>query len=175
MQGEANARIVDFHKFLVGDGKTTGLLCSLDLPFDTIDYSEETCRRYAHRLGFESVDAGFGCFSDEHESPQNRLDRHGRFLPEHDRLWASSVNQFEYKGIVCDVDDRLCDEEGNDLISARRTLYKITDADGNKMMIDMGGIVPLEGIVYLFASHDESCFAAGDFESKVTTGYAFDF
>ena len=57
---------------------------------------------------------------------------------------------------ICCIDNR------------RRKLYPITDKHGLTMLVDMGGIVPLgNGPIYLLSSHDESCFAAGDFQSKV--------
>ena len=168
MRGEPNARIIDFRRFLVGTDDEPGLLYQLDLPFAKKDFSEETLRLYALRLGFSHEETGYGCFSDEHESELNKADRDTRFLPQYKHYFDRGICEFEFKGHTLPVDTRLVDEHGEDLIAGRETFYDITDARGLKMRVDMGGIVPQrDEPIYLLASHDESCFAAGDFESKV--------
>ena len=93
-----------------------------------------------------------------------------RFLPEHDKYFKSSICEFSYQGQILPIDSRLVDVDGNDLIEARVTLYDIVDKGGTRMSIDMGGIIPDgEEPVHVLTSHDESCFVAGDFESKVTS------
>ena len=123
MQGKANARIpaADFHKFLVGTKDEPGLLSQLDLPFYTSAsrkpkfFSEETLRLHTHRLGFGHEETGYGCFSDEHESEENKSDRVTRFLPEHDKYFKSSICAFSYQGQILPIDSRLVDVDGNDL------------------------------------------------------------
>ena len=174
MQGKPNARIVDFRTYLVGTPDEPGLLHQLDLPFEKKNFSEETLRLYAHRLGFAHSETGYGCFSDEHESELNKSDRETRFLPQHDAYFKSGICEFKYHGHSISVDARIVDADGEDMIEARVSLYPITDASGRVMMVDMGGIIPQrEGLICLLASHDESCFAAGDFESKVTSSLVF--
>lgn len=168
--GRPNARIADFHKWLIGTDDKPGFLSTLDLPHDKKEFSEETLRLFTHRLGFGHEETGYGCFSDDHESIENKADRNDRFCPEYEAYYQSSVHEFEYQGQVLDGDARLCDMAGNDLIKARVTVYTIIDAHGRTMLIDLGGLIPDgEGAVFFIVSHDESCFAAGDFENKVHT------
>ena len=134
-------------------------------------FSEETLCLYTHRLGFGHVheEAGYGCFSDKHESEENKSDRVTRFLPEHDKYFKSSICEFSYQGQILPIDSRLVDVDGNDLIQARVTLYDIVDKGGTRMSIDVdtGGIIPDgEEPVHVLTSHDESCFAAGDFTTS---------
>lgn len=167
-RGKPNARIADFHSWLVGTDDKPGFLSDLDLPHSKKDFSEETLRLFTHRLGFSHEETGYGCFSDDHESPENKADRNERFGPQYNTLKAQSVHTFSHtNGAILDIDDRLTDRDGTDLIAARVAMHKVTDADGLTMDIDIGGILPTEGPVHFFASHDESCFAAGDFESSV--------
>ena len=115
-------------------------------------------------------ETGHGCFSDEHESEENKSDRVTRFLPEHDKYFKSNICEFSYQEQILPIDSRLVDVDGNDLIEARVTLYDIVDKGGTRMSIDMGGIIPDgEEPVHVLTSHDKSCFAVGDFESKVTS------
>ena len=161
--------MVDFKNWLVGTSNQPGFLQTLDLPYKKKDFSEETLRLYVHRIGFRHDSSGFGCFSDEHESPENKADRTERYLPQYLEYFNAGITHFEYQGQLVGVDDRIVDLQGNDLIEARVTPHKVTNADGLTIEIDLGGIVPLgNGPVYFHTSHDESCFAAGDFETSVT-------
>ena len=162
-------RIADFHTYLCGTDDQGGFLQSLDLPFAKVAFSEERLRQYTHFLGFGFDDTGSGAFNDEHESSDNRRDRHERFLPLHFDLFRKGISTFEMNGVVLDVDTRLEDQEGNDLMEHRTTLVTIEDSEGNIFDIDMGGIIPEgDGRVPLLISHDESCFGAGEYENKVT-------
>ena len=166
--GRVRVRIADFHTFLCGTEEQPGFLRSSDLPYEKKDFSEERLRQYAHFLGFAFDDTGTGAFNDAHESEDNRKDRHERFLPGYFDFFSRGISTFTHKGIVFDVDTRLEDEEGNDLTEARRTMVTIEDLDGNVFDIDMGGNIPEgDGPVPLLISHDEACFGAGEFESKV--------
>ena len=122
MRGEPNARIVDFRRFLVGTLDEPGLLYQLDLPFAKKDFSEETLRLYALRLGFSHEETGYGCFSDEHESELNKADRDTRFLPQYKHYFDRGICEFEFQGHTLPVDTRLVDEHGEDLITARETV-----------------------------------------------------
>lgn len=166
--GIPNVRIVDFKNWLCGSRDQPGLLATLDLPYSKKNFSEETLRLFVHRIGFSHESSGFGCFSDAHESPENKLDRTERYLPQYMEYFAKGITQFMYQGQLVGVDDRIVDMEGADLTEARVTMHPVTNADGLTISIDMGGIVPGgSGLIYLHTSHDESCFAAGDFETSV--------
>ena len=77
------------------------------------------------------------------------------------------------KGRFCQLTlTSMVDLDGNDLIEARVTHYDIVDKGGTRMSIGMGGIIPGgEEPVHVLTSHEESCFAAGDIESKVVVGH----
>lgn len=145
---------------------------TLDLPFEKTDFSEERLRQYTHFLGFNFDDAGTGAFNDEHESDDNRRDRHERFLPMYFDFFNRGISTFTHRGISLDVDTRLEDEEGNDLTEARKTMTTIEDLEGNIFDIDIGGDIPEgEGRIPLLISHDEMCAGAGEFESQVRPLY----
>ena len=174
LTGQTNVRIADFHTFLCGDKEKPGLLRRLDLPYSKVDYSEERLRQYTHFLGFGHGDTGAGAFNDQHESEANRKDRHERFLPTYFDLFDRGIANYNYKGFELGVDDRLEDEEANDLMEMRATPLTIEDSEGNVFDIDIGGIVPEgDGEIPLLISHDEACFGAGEFESKVSALHLF--
>ena len=171
--GTVRVRMTDFHSFLCGTDGKPGLLRRLDLPYDKVDYSEERLRQYTHFLGFGYDLTGAGAFTDAHESKENRKDRHERFLPEYFAAFNRGISEFLFKGSKLGVDTRLEDDEGNDLTEQRATLVEVEDLDGNTFTIDMGGIIP-EGDdkVPLLVSHDEACFGAGEFESRVRSSFS---
>jgi len=167
--GKVRVRITDFQSFLCGSKEKMGLLQRLDLPYAKVDYSEDWLRQYTHFLGFGYSETSSGAFNDEHESESNRKDRHERFLPLHFDAFARGISHFNYKGNTLGVDDRLEDEDCNDLTEARTTMITVEDLAGNVFDIDIGGIVPEgDADVPILISHDEACFGAGEFESKVS-------
>ena len=93
-------------KWLVGTEEEPGFLKSVDLPYEKQMYSEETLRLSIHTLGFQPENTENGCFTDGHESPENRADRADRFLPEYFDIHSQTINQFKYKGELLDVDSR---------------------------------------------------------------------
>ena len=122
--------MVDFKNWLVGTSNQPGFLQTLDLPYKKKDFSEETLRLFVHRIVFRHDSSGFGCFSDEHESPENKADRTERYLPQYLEYFNAGITHFEYQGQLVGVDDRIVDLQGNDLIEARVTPHKVTNADG---------------------------------------------
>lgn len=130
--------------------------------------SEETCRRYTHWLGFSYQCLKKGTYNDKHEAKVNVDDRVSRFLPEYDALFRAgpctvTVNR-ERISVRISVD-----EVPNSRMELRVHKRDIKGADGVVRSIDMGGEVPEgDGQCPLVATHDESCFKAGEFEQMVS-------
>lgn len=182
-KGEPNPRIADFRVYLCGPaGKPEEGLIYDDLRAvgkDTL--SEQTCRKYAIWLGFAYREMkrgpppplallffnpkhATGTYNDKHEAAVNVTDRNERFLPEYRALWEAGPHQIEHQGECISVD--VIPSEKMEL---RVTKVPILGADGNTRMIDMGGQLPDgDERVPLLASHDESCFKAGEFEKWVS-------
>ena len=172
--GRTRVRIADFQSFLCGTEEKPGLLHRLDLCYEKKSYCEESLRKYVHFLGFARLDCEAGAFNDDHESEANRKDRHERFLPKYFDLFSKGISTFTYNGATLDVDTRLDDEEGNDLMECRATPLEVEDLDGNVFAIDIGGDLPEgDADIPLLVSHDEACFATGEYENKVSFHFCF--
>ena len=171
-------RIADFHSYLCGTEEKPGLLQRLNLSdsYEKKVYCEESLRKYTHFLGFAKLDCAAGAFNDDHESEANRRDRHERFLPTYFDLFSRGVSTFAYEGATLDADTRLEDEEGNDLMECRSTPLTVEDMEGNVFDIDIGGNLPEgDGDIPMLVSHDEACFATGEYEGKVSFMFCFFF
>ena len=163
LAGQKNPRIEDFRQYLCGrDDLHDGLLGDLLAPANKESLSLETCRKYTIWLGFSYQDLQKGTFSDKHEDPINVSDRNDRFLPEYLRHWKSGPCTFRHGEQLLDVD--ILSNESMDL---REHFYDIKGGDGKTRRVDLGGLLPEgDGRVHIVATHDESCFKSGEFETK---------
>ena len=121
---------------------------------------------FTRSLGFFRGELKRGTFSDHHEDFVE--DRAMRFLPAYNSFWQAGPSTFKHGNGTLSVDMRPRGPDGNDLgVSHRKHVYEIAgraDASGRRInkRIDLGGILPADGLVPLLVSHDESCFAAGE-------------
>jgi len=162
-KGKMSPRMADFRSFLVGSGEPDeprGLLWDVLESRGRKDISESQCYEFTHMLGFEHEDLRKGTFNDKHESEENQADRKDRFLPEYFKYYASSPHEVMIDGERVDA-DTIQDQS----VRQGHTI-EVTGRDGKVRKIDMGGLINADGIVYLLASHDESCFKAGQIETK---------
>ena len=123
----------------------------------------ETCRKFANHLGFHYKTLKKGTFTDEHESEGNKEDRAARYLPQYFDYFEKGPSKTNFGGELVSVDMRIEDTHGNETMEHRK-FYSTFVVDGVPRDIDMGGFVDPDGTsdVYLHASHDESCFKAGE-------------
>lgn len=162
-KGEMSPRMADFRQYLVGSGEPgepKGLLWDVLESQGRHTISESQCYEFTHMLGFEHEDLRKGTFNDKHESKENQADRKDRFLPEYFKYYASSPHEVMIDGEKVDADTI------QDQTVRQGHIIQVTGRDGKVRGIDMGGIIPVDGIVYHLASHDESCFKAGEIETK---------
>jgi hypothetical protein len=157
-KGERNARVADFQLFLNGDKNALGLLDRI-FGEDCRKTCYASCLRFTHALGFNKVSLKKGSFNDAHENESNVADRNARFLPQYFKYYQLSPHTTRVNGEIVE-NDSLED------LSLRSNFYPITGPTGT-LNIDMGGLVDLESpdTVWLIGSHDESCAAAGEFET----------
>lgn len=158
-KGEPNTRIADFQVYLNGTSSATGLLerelGNLSKP------CLASCTKFAHALGFSKQSLKKGSFNDAHESDYNVNDRNTRFLPEYFRYYSLSPHTTHVGDAVVEVDSL-------DDLTLRSNVYPITTPSSEILHIDMGGLVDVDSneTVWLMGSHDESCAAAGEFETS---------
>ena len=161
-KGDMSPRMIDFRTYLVGaDGvEKTGLLYDVLGDYERKDICESQCYDFTHMHGFSHEDLRKGTFNDKHESIENQADRKDRFLPQYFAYHAASPHLVIVDGDTVDADGI------NDCSIREGHSVAITGLDGKVRNVDLGGLLPVDGTVYLLASHDESCFKAGEFENK---------
>lgn len=172
LAGVKAPRIADFLEFLCGNEKNGwqgGLLTHVDpakrlLDPGTAHISEQSARHFALSLGFEYTCLQKGTFSDHHEDKEFQLDRRDRFLPEYLDIYNNSphLSQVEVAG----GHHELVENDKLEDIALRSHDITLVGGDGKTRTFDVGGVFPetFRGRKCLLASHDESCFKAGEFE-----------
>ena len=166
-RGEKNMRIADFRKYLCGDkearsiGGKRGLFHKCLSAEESKDISEEMCRQFTINLGYEHADLRKGSFNDKHNSEENIKDRNQRFIPEYLRLFNLGPSFITLNG------ERVCVDDLADQSLRLNHFHEIIGSDGLSRLIDFCGELPFDGRrIPLLITHDESCFAAGEFEGK---------
>lgn len=167
-ESSKNMRIADFRKYLIGDpnaksiGGKRGLLSACLAASEKSSISEEMCRQFTIDLGYEHADLRKGSFNDKHNSEENITDRSVRFIPEYLRLFNLGPSYLTVNS------ERVCvDDLADQALRMNQIFYEIIGGDGETRLIDFCGELPHEGRrVPILITHDESCFAAGEFEGK---------